>query len=118
MITVDEALSIIRDHRPSFPTERMELRNALGHVRAAQGRCVEACQDFKAALALDPAYTEAAGNCARARLTALRTSLVASSRSRSSENSILIEERPSRLAERHPHRAGRPGPCGLPATGR
>lgn len=34
MITVDEALSIIRDHRPSFPTERMELRNALGRVLA------------------------------------------------------------------------------------
>jgi len=45
-----------------------ELRNALGHVRAAQGRCAEACQDFKAALALDPAYTEAADNCARALL--------------------------------------------------
>ena len=34
MISVDEALSIIRDHRPSFPTERVTLRHALGRVLA------------------------------------------------------------------------------------
>ncbi|MBX3110211.1 MAG: molybdopterin molybdotransferase MoeA [Fimbriimonadaceae bacterium] len=34
MITVDEALSIIRDLRPCFPTERMELIHALGRVVA------------------------------------------------------------------------------------
>jgi molybdopterin molybdotransferase len=34
VISVDEALSIIRDHRPSFPTERVTLRHALGRVLA------------------------------------------------------------------------------------
>jgi len=34
VISVDEALSILRDHRPSFPTERVELRHALGRVLA------------------------------------------------------------------------------------
>ncbi len=34
MISVHNALSIIREHRPSFPTERKELRHALGRVLA------------------------------------------------------------------------------------
>ncbi|MBL8059261.1 MAG: molybdopterin molybdotransferase MoeA [Chthonomonas sp.] len=34
MISVEEALSIIRDHRPSFPTERVGLQHVLGRVLA------------------------------------------------------------------------------------
>lgn len=62
-----EAEAVLLEATCSNPAQA-ELRNALGHARAAQSRFAEAYEDFQAALRLDPSYAEARGNGALALL--------------------------------------------------